>query len=55
MDICVYVYSVPVFKQRPCDVLITRTRSPTDCAKKDYQTKEEASAQQNAVETLMNE
>jgi hypothetical protein len=40
---------------RPCDRLITRLRSPTVCVKKDYQTKEEARAQQRAVEALMNE
>jgi hypothetical protein len=27
----VYVYSVFVCRQRPCDVLIPRSRSPTDC------------------------
>jgi hypothetical protein len=40
-----------VFRQRPCDELITRPRSPTVC-KNDHETEKEARAQQGVVEPL---
>jgi hypothetical protein len=42
----------PVCRQRPCDGLITRPISPTICVK-DYETEEEARAQQKTVEPLV--
>jgi hypothetical protein len=56
MDACVCVHSLLVFRQRPCYGLITRSKSPTVwLKKKDYETEEEAKAQQMAVEPLINE
>jgi hypothetical protein len=51
--LCVRLFCVCVV--RPCEGLSTRSRSPTDCVKKDYETEEEARTKQKAVEPLMNE
>jgi hypothetical protein len=52
MDVCVCVYYVLLLswsKQRPCDELITRPRSPIVCVKKDYETEEEARVQKGVA------
>jgi hypothetical protein len=45
----------PVCRQRPCEGLITRLRSPTVCVKKIYETEKESRAEQRDVEPLMKE
>jgi hypothetical protein len=53
MYVCAFILRLccPVCKQRPCDGLITRPRSPTDCLKRDYETEEETRPQQRTVVT----
>jgi hypothetical protein len=46
-----YLYC-PVYRQRPCDGLIIRPRSPTVCVKKDYGTEEEARGPVRAVRAI---
>jgi hypothetical protein len=56
MSVCAFILCLcSMCRYRPCDGLITRPSSPTVCIKKDYETEEEARAQQNAVQPLMNE
>jgi hypothetical protein len=55
---CLFCVCVVLFVgagQRPCDGLIPRPRRTTDCVKKIADPKKKASAQQRAVEPLMNE
>jgi hypothetical protein len=58
MDVCVYVYSVFVLSCVYVEAL-GRPHPPSKVSyslcKKDYETEEEASAQQRAVEPLMKE
>jgi hypothetical protein len=56
MFICLCVFlclCCPVYRERPCDGLITRPRSPTVCVKKEIsKLKYEARAKERAVQPL---
>jgi hypothetical protein len=52
---CVYVFILclccPVFRQRPCDELVTRPRSPTVC-KSDHETEKQRPGPKGAAEPV---
>jgi hypothetical protein len=56
MDVCVRLFCLccPVCRYRPCDELIPPSKESYRLCKNDYETEEEARAQQRAVQPLMN-